>query len=182
MVACGPTLVPDPSAQGQDQTLTPAGGGSRGSCWRILQEMFISGGRIQTLCRTRNSGSKALLEGNARHSVGAPSRLLQGKEISLQTNVLLWSQQHRIIGGICSLTEEPARHMGCRWLTLCLPPPVPLKPGQSHCYPCIPWPSPRINTVLSKRSLFLIIHQENSIQSVQKNPPHSIIKLKPKAP
>lgn len=78
------------------------------------------GGRFQTSYHTRNSGSKTLLKGNARHSVGAPLRLLRGKEISgisLQTSMLLWSRLQRDVGGICFQMAKPLRHMGCRWLT-----------------------------------------------------------------
>lgn len=151
----------------------------------ILQEMFSTGGRIQTLCHTRNSGSKALRKGNPRHSVGAPLRLLQGKEISgnsLQTNMLLWSWLHRIIRGICSLTDEPVRHMGCRWLTPCLPP--------SHLTETQPEPLLPLHPLAKPQGKYSVIkmvplprHSPRKLhpKCTEISPPTPIIKLNPRS-
>lgn len=45
-------------------------------------------------------------------------------------------------------------------------------PARATAFPASPRQAPG-QTLLSKWSLFLTIHQENSIQSVQKYPPHS---------
>lgn len=154
----------------------------------ILQEMFSSGVRIQTLCHSRNNGSKALLKGNTRHSVGAPSRLLQDREISgnpLQTNMLLCSWQHRIIRGICSLTDEPVRHMGCRWLTPCLPLSSLTETWPEPLLPLHPLAKPQDKYCLIKM-VSLPHHSPRKLHpkctEISSSSPPPIIKLKPRAP
>lgn len=162
------------------------GGGSTGSCsdrslrpWSIrgtLEEVVFLGRDFRPLYCIRNSSSKALLKGNARYSAGSPPGQGNLRHLFMDKHVAVISTAEGHRGNLLpNGRAHKARGLQMSHL------PSSLKHGQSHCFPCNPWPSPEINTALSKWSLLLAAPQENSSQSVQKYPPPPIVRLNSRA-
>lgn len=171
--------------QGQDQIPAHLGGGSRGSCSDDFCGCGLSEGFYKTSflleweLRPYATLGIVAAKPSWKETPGTQWELLRGSSrirkfqqpfTDKHVAVIMTAQDHQ---GYLLLNRWACKAHGLQMAHTQPTPLPPLKPGQSHCFPSIPWPGPRINTMLSKWSLFLTIHQENSIQNVQKYPPHS---------